>query len=137
MFCISRLAFLRITFIDICTVAIKNIKNMHVVWINQIFCILTISISYCTVLRTIWSIFSEFFIICRLISLPFRWMKIFENRKIIKKKYIKIKKEENICQYCTRQRVITTLYLNACLTKMYQELSYLDLLPVSGLLNII
>ena len=43
--------------------------------------------------------------------------------------------EENICQYCTRQRGITTLPLNACLNKMYQELSYL--LIVSDLLNII
>ena len=42
---------------------------------------------------------------------------------------------ENICQYCTRQRAITTLSLNAYLDKMYQELSYL--LIVSGLLNII
>ena len=30
--------------------------------------------------------------------------------------------EENICQYCTRQRAITTLWLNAYLNKMYQEL---------------
>ena len=43
--------------------------------------------------------------------------------------------EENICQYCTRQRAITTLSLNANLDKMYEELSYL--LIVSGLLNVI
>ena len=39
MFCISRLAFLRFTFhhsIDICTVVIKNIKNIHAVSTNQI-----------------------------------------------------------------------------------------------------
>ena len=46
-----------------------------------------------------------------------------------------MRNEENICQYCTRQRAITILSLNACLNKMYQELSYL--LIVSGLLNII
>ena len=46
-----------------------------------------------------------------------------------------MRNEENICQYCTKQRAITTLSLNACLNKMYQELSYL--LIVSGLLNII
>ena len=34
-----------------------------------------------------------------------------------------MRNEENICQYCTRQRAITTLSLNACLNKMYQELS--------------
>ena len=32
-----------------------------------------------------------------------------------------MKNEENICQYCTRQRAITTLSLNAYLNKMYQE----------------
>ena len=31
-------------------------------------------------------------------------------------------KNKNICQYCTRQRAITTLSLNACWN---QELSYL------------
>ena len=41
-----------------------------------------------------------------------------------------MRNEENICQYCTRQRAITTLSLNACLNQMYQELSYL--LIVSG-----
>ena len=41
-----------------------------------------------------------------------------------------MRNEENICQYCTRQRAITTLSLNACLNKVYQELSYL--LIVSG-----
>ena len=46
-----------------------------------------------------------------------------------------MRNEENICQYCTSQRAITTLSLNVCLNKMYQELSYL--LIVSGLLNII
>ena len=46
-----------------------------------------------------------------------------------------MRNEKNICQYCTRQRAVTTLPLNACLNKMYQELSYL--LIVSGLLNII
>ena len=33
-----------------------------------------------------------------------------------------MRNEENICQYCTRQRAITTLSLNACLNQMYQEL---------------
>ena len=33
--------------------------------------------------------------------------------------------EENICQYCTRQRVVATLSLNACCNQMKQELSYL------------
>ena len=46
-----------------------------------------------------------------------------------------MRNETNICQYCTRQRAIITLSLNACLNKMYPELSYL--LIVSGLLNII
>ena len=46
-----------------------------------------------------------------------------------------MRNEENIFQYWTRQRAITTLSLNAYLNKMYQELSYL--LIVSGLLNII
>ena len=45
-----------------------------------------------------------------------------------------MRKEESICQYYTRQRAITTLSLNACLNKMYQELSYLVI--VSGLPNI-
>ena len=46
-----------------------------------------------------------------------------------------MKNEENICQYCTRQRAISTLSLNAYLNKMYQELTHL--LIVSGLLNIV
>ena len=46
-----------------------------------------------------------------------------------------MRNEENICQYCTRQCAITTLSLNACLNKLYQEWSYL--LIASGLLNII
>ena len=46
-----------------------------------------------------------------------------------------MRNEENICEYCTRQRAITTLSFNAYSNKMYQELSYL--LIVSGLLNII
>ena len=46
-----------------------------------------------------------------------------------------MRNEENICQYCTRQRAITTLLLNAYLNKMYQELPYL--LIVSGLFNVI
>ena len=54
-------------------------------------------------------------------------------RRVKEQQYMR--NEENICQYCTRQRVITTLSLNACLNKMYQELSYL--LIASGLLNII
>ena len=33
--------------------------------------------------------------------------------------------EENICQYCTRQRAITTLLWNACLNQLNQEVSYL------------
>ena len=45
-----------------------------------------------------------------------------------------MRNEENICQYCTRYRAITTLSLNACLNQgssppclnqMNQELSYL------------
>ena len=46
-----------------------------------------------------------------------------------------MRNSENICQYCSIQRAITTLSLKACLNKMYQELSYL--LIVSDLLNII
>ena len=46
-----------------------------------------------------------------------------------------MRNEGNICQYCTRERVITTLSFNACLNKMHQELSYLPI--VSGLFNII
>ena len=48
-----------------------------------------------------------------------------------------MRNEENICQYCKRQRVITTLSLNACLNKMYQDLSDLELLIVLDLLNLI
>ena len=48
-----------------------------------------------------------------------------------------MRNEENIRQYFTRQRVITTLSLNACLNKIYEDLSYLGLLIVVGLLNII
>ena len=36
-----------------------------------------------------------------------------------------MRNEGNICQYCTRQRTITTLLLNACLNQMNQELPYL------------
>ena len=32
--------------------------------------------------------------------------------------------EENTCQYCTRQRAITTLSLSASLNQVNQELSY-------------
>ena len=46
-----------------------------------------------------------------------------------------MRNEENICQSCTRRRATTTLSLNACLNKMYQELSCLVI--VSGLPNII
>ena len=53
----------------------------------------------------------------------------------IAKQQQNMRNEENIYQYCTRQRALTTLSLNACLNKMYQQLSYL--LIVSGLLNII
>ena len=63
--------------------------------------------------------------ILQLISRAFRRVEQHQN----------IRNEENICQYCARQRAITTLSLNACLNKIYQELSYL--LMVSGLLNII
>ena len=35
-----------------------------------------------------------------------------------------MRNEENICQYCPRQRAITTLSLNAYLNKMYQELTH-------------
>ena len=65
--------------------------------------------------------------ILQLISRAFRQVKQQQN----------LRNEENTWQYCARQRVITTLTLNACLNKMYQELSYLGLLTVSGLLNII
>ena len=58
-------------------------------------------------------------------------------RKIFRVSHILqlMRNEEYVCQYCTRQRSITTLSLNAYLNKMYQELSYL--LIVSGLLNTI
>ena len=46
-----------------------------------------------------------------------------------------MKHEENICQYSTKQRAITSLLLNTYLDKMYEEPSCL--LIVSGLLNII
>ena len=46
-----------------------------------------------------------------------------------------MRNEESIYQYCTRQRAVATLSLNAGLNKIYQELSYL--LFVSGLLNMI
>ena len=46
-----------------------------------------------------------------------------------------MRNKENICQYCTKQRAISTLSLNTCSNKMYQEISYL--LIVSGFLNII
>ena len=36
-----------------------------------------------------------------------------------------MRNEENICQYCTGQRAITTLSLNAHWNEMRQELSYL------------
>ena len=36
-----------------------------------------------------------------------------------------MKNEENICEYCMRERAITTLPLNACWNQMLQELSYL------------
>ena len=36
MFFISRLAFLHSDFIDVCTVVIRNIKNMHAVLTSQI-----------------------------------------------------------------------------------------------------
>ena len=36
-----------------------------------------------------------------------------------------MRNEENICRYCTRQRAITTLSLNACWNQMWQELHYL------------
>ena len=45
-----------------------------------------------------------------------------------------MRNEENICQYCTKQRAITTLSSNAYLNEMYEELSYL--LIVSCLLDI-
>ena len=45
-----------------------------------------------------------------------------------------MRSEEDICQYCTKQRAVTTLLLNGSLNKMYQELSYL--LIISGFLNI-
>ena len=41
-----------------------------------------------------------------------------------------MRNKENICQFCGRQRTITTLSLTAWLSKMYQELSHL--LIVSG-----
>ena len=73
---------------------------------------------YRTMPSAIWEIFSEFPIFCNLL-----------------KEQQNMRNEKNICQYCTRQRAITTLSLNAYLNKMYQELPYL--LIVSGLINII
>ena len=74
---------------------------------------------YRAVTSAIWEIFSEFLIFCNLFHEPLgQW----NNSKIWER-------------VVTRQRVISTLSLNACLNKMYQELSYL--LIVSGLLNII
>ena len=46
--------------------------------------------------------------ILQLISRAFRRVKQQQNKR----------NEENICQYCTRQHVITTLSLNAFLNKM-------------------
>ena len=67
----------------------------------------------------------------------FRVSHIFQliSRAFRRVKQQNMRNEQNICQYCTRQRAITTWSLNACLNKIYQELSYL--LIVSGLLNII
>ena len=75
----------------------------------------TYSCTYVVVIARCRVIFFKFLIFCNLFHEPLG--------------------EESICQYCTRQRGITTLSLNACLSKMYQELSYL--LIVSGLFNII
>ena len=83
---------------------------------------------YHTVPGAICGIFSEFLIFCNLFYEPLgEWntSKIWEKRKII----------AYICIYCTRQRAITTLSLNACLNKIHQEL--FSLLIVSGLLNTI
>ena len=74
-----------------------------------------ISSCYRTVPIAIWEIFSEFLIFCNLTA--------------------KYEKRGKYFPYCTKERAITTLLLNAWLNKMYQELSYL--LIVSGFLNII
>ena len=44
---LSRLAFLRLTSIDICKVAIKNIRNVHAVSANQIADILQLKAAGC------------------------------------------------------------------------------------------
>ena len=65
-----------------------------------------------------WEIFSEFLIFCSLFREPLE--------------------SEITAKYEKRGKCLTILHeatLNACLNKMYQELSYL--LTVSGLLNII
>ena len=76
------------------------------------FFALAISSCYRTVPSAIWEIFSEFLISCNLFCEPLdEWnnSKIWETRKIF----------ANI----VRGSAITTLSLNACLNKMYQELS--------------
>ena len=84
---------------------------------------LALSSCYRTVPSAIWEISSEFLIFCNLFHEPLaKW----NNSNILEN-------EENICQYCMRQRAITTLSLNACLKKLYQELPYL--LIVSDLLT--
>ena len=99
-----------------------------IIYLLHIICItVTLSSCYRTVPSAIWEIISEFLIFCDLFHEPLsEWnnSKIWETRKIFPNRY-----------FPTRQRVITTLSLNACLNKMYQELSYL--LIVSSLLNII
>ena len=71
----------------------------------RIFSRLLLSSCYRTVPSTIWEIFPEFSYFATYLQ---------QN----------IRNEENIFQYCTMQRAITTLSLNACRNKMYQKLSY-------------
>ena len=46
VFCISRFTFLRFTFIDICTVAVKSLRNMNTVSINPVAYILRFNDKY-------------------------------------------------------------------------------------------
>ena len=103
-----------------CAMLIAN----HLSSADESFYIYILCSCYRTMPSAVWEIFSEFLIFCNLFHEPLgEWnnSKIWETRKIF----------ANIVQ----GSAITTLSLNACLNKMYQELSYL--LIVSGLLNII
>ena len=58
----------------------------------------------------VWEIFCEFLRFCNFFHKPLGECEKQQN----------MRNEENICQYCTRQRAITTLSLNAYLNKVYQ-----------------